>query len=95
MKIRTQHGREYFDGMVAEGRLEQVFEPQRHKTETYLKARELRRFIHQNPGKMRQEMPEELRGYLEFLCRKKMVTWKGLHNRTYFVRDPFQAPEEA
>lgn len=51
-------------------------QPQRHKTETFTRARELRRWIAEHPDCARTEMPEQLRGYLTFLERKKLVTWK-------------------
>ncbi len=62
---------------------------QKHKLETFLRARELRKWIKENPGKLSTEMPEHLRGYISFLQRKKLVKVKGNGNRqhVYFVRE--------
>jgi len=50
---------------------------------TYQKARELRRWIAQNPGKTSADMPENLRSYLPFLLRKRLVRWEGATRRYY------------
>lgn len=64
------------------------FGGQKTATETFLKARELRRWIAQHPGCTSPEMPAELRGFLTFLCRKRLVTWTGYRTSTrrYTVR---------
>ncbi len=84
--VDPQKKKEYGIDMAAQGRSEDAinFEP-RHKVETYTQARKLRKWIAENPGSLREEMPPELAGYLTFLCHKKLVTWKGMHNRVYFV----------
>jgi len=56
----------------------------RHKTETWEKARELRRWIAANPGCAAADMPENCRSYLSFLIKKRLVTWKG-NDRKYHV----------
>ncbi len=52
-------------------------ESQRHKTETFTTARQLRAWIHANPGKTRREMPDDIGGYVGFLMQKKLVTWRN------------------
>ena len=90
-KVNTRSQTEvlaYADDMASQGRSQDsVNFEQKHKTTTYIEARKLRKWISENPGKTRAEMPTELSGYLNFLMRKSLVTAKGAHNRTYTVRE--------
>ena len=62
-----------------------VWNGQRHSTETFLKARELRVWIAQHPDCLSSEMPEGLRGYLSFLQRKRLATCHGRPARWFVL----------
>lgn len=57
------------------------FGGQPHSTETYARARELRRFIAQHPGCRASELPAALRSYTGFLLSRKLITTEGRERR--------------
>jgi hypothetical protein len=82
MNATSPHIRETeMNGSVLES-----FGGQKESTETFVKARELRRWIAAHPGSKSIDMPAELQRYLGFLLRKRLVTWVGYRDRRYTVR---------
>ncbi len=59
----------------------------KHKVDTFTKARELRRWIAEHPGRAQIEMPEGLRSYVGFLMKRGLIKCKGSNGRQYWVQD--------
>lgn len=81
----NQHSPVIRDSELAASPLES-FGGQRTSNEIFAGGRELRRFIAAHPGCPSDQMPGHLRKYLNFLIRRRLVTWSGNHDRRYFIR---------
>ena len=53
--------------------------------ELYSKTRELRVFIAKHPDCLASEIPEDLRRFISFACKKKTISWKG-NERRFYIR---------